>query len=108
MDERRQLPPPERRRESSPARALADQREQVKRFVTDLAEAADAAEQEIATSVNRLLEDLSAEQAALQEKYDSTAGARWNEKSHKLAEREKELVALEETLRRRESELIDS
>lgn len=111
MDERRQLSPPpaERRREaSSPVRALADQREQVKRFVAEIADAADLAEQEIATSVHRLLEDLAAEHAALQEKFDSAGASRWGDKSRQLEERERELAALEETLRRREAESAES
>lgn len=110
MDERRQplSPPPERRREASPSRALAEQREQVKRFVAEISDAADAAEHEIATSVNRLLEDLSADHAALQEKYDSAAGARYGDRSRQLEERERELAALEESLRRRETESTES
>lgn len=111
MDERRQLSPPpaERRREaSSPARALSEQREQVKRFVTEIADAADLAEQEIASSVNRLLEDLSAEHAALQEKYEAAGVNRWGDKSRQLEERERELAALEESLRRREAESAES
>lgn len=109
MDERRHLSPPaERRREASPARALAEQREQVKRFVAEITDAADLAEQEIATSVNRLLEDLSADHAALQEKFDSAAGSRYGERSRQLEERERELTALEEQLRRRETESADS
>jgi len=104
MDERRQSTAVERPREASPSRGLAEQREQIKRYLTELGETADAAEREIAESIRSLLADVAVNRESPNSKRES---ARLAECAKQLDDRENELDARERDLETRESELND-
>lgn len=105
MDEVRQSVPLERRRDGSPARVLADQRDQIKRYLAELSESADAAEREIADSVRQLLADVAAERENGPSKRDV---ARLAERAEQLKSREQELDAQRRDLERREAAVAEA
>jgi DNA repair exonuclease SbcCD ATPase subunit len=103
MDERRHTAAAERRREGSPARALAEQREQVKRFLNELSDATDGAERDLAENVHQLTLDLSAAASGR----DDGHSTRLAERANQLERREAELATQVEDLTRRESDVAE-
>lgn len=111
MEDRVIITPMERRREAAPASALpfADQRDQVKRFLAELNESADAAEAEITSGIKRLLDDVSRMRPAGGNSKDLAAReAKLLEESarleHELEEAKRRQVRAEEKLRRLEAQ----
>lgn len=108
MDEGRQLSSLERRRDGSPARALSDQRDQVKRYFAELADSADAAEREIAESIRQMLADVAADRDSAQSKRDSAQAAKLAERARQLDAREREIDGLRAELEARETAAAES